>query len=158
MINSGLSFMGEVISYMSDYLVGFSFSLVLIKIVRKKRSFNFNKIFVSVIRFLSEISYTLYISHFPLIMLLYASNFRKCQLEFNLLNLFIFVFWVGALVVVATLLWFCFEKRTDRIKSIIVRRIKFLLLYFRWSNLNDESKIKPSCGKNFLYNLCCDLE
>lgn len=71
-------------------------------------------------KFLSEISYTLYAVHFPVLMLMMAFLFRKSGVSYPSLSLF-FIMVTGSFLL-AVLVWYLFERNTDKIRRFILRR------------------------------------
>jgi peptidoglycan/LPS O-acetylase OafA/YrhL len=124
LIDSKFSILGPNFKDFSDIFVGISFSLLLVFLVKIKlpfsKVFNLNKISF----YLSEISYTLYISHFPIILLIYVTFYKKNQLVVNNTNFIIFIIWLLGLILISYLLWNLFEKHTPKIRKKLENILK----------------------------------
>jgi peptidoglycan/LPS O-acetylase OafA/YrhL len=72
---------------------------------------------------LSDISYTLYVSHFPILFLVAAVGFRGQQMEPGWLAYAWFTGLTLALLGIARLMWFAFERRTDEVRRWVGGRI-----------------------------------
>jgi peptidoglycan/LPS O-acetylase OafA/YrhL len=66
---------------------------------------------------LSRASYTLYLVHFPLVLLWYAVLFRGQQAQPTAGNCLLFLAALAGLVMFAQVFWMLFEKHTDEVKS-----------------------------------------
>ncbi len=73
---------------------------------------------------LSEISYTLYVCHFPILFLIAAVGFRGQQMEPGWVSYAWFTGLTVSLLALAWLLWFAFESRTDVVRGWLGRVIK----------------------------------
>jgi peptidoglycan/LPS O-acetylase OafA/YrhL len=62
-------------------------------------------------------SYTLYLVHFPFVLLVYAAFFKGKQVVPDISSCLVFVGLLLALILVAQLFWMLFEKHTDRVKE-----------------------------------------
>ena len=72
---------------------------------------------------LAQLSYTLYLSHFPLVMLIGAEFYRNERMPANGASLLVFTGWLVLLVCVCWVLWWLFERNTP-----VVRRYVDLLI------------------------------
>ena len=67
----------------------------------------------------SEVSYTLYLTHFPL-MFFYFCTFRlPSRSVLNFSNLFLFLVYFLVLLGYAFIVWFIFERRTNEVRSFV---------------------------------------
>ena len=99
---------------LNDIIVGLAFCIVLIAYHDVDiRNLWLKRISV----YLSDISYTLYICHFPFLMLLFVVALNQGQHQFNLLGNLTFYGVVIASIVLSTLMWFIFERNTYRIRK-----------------------------------------
>lgn len=78
------------------------------------------KLYGRVSKALSEISYTLYLSHFPLLMLLAMTLIGADRLRPGAGAAAAFVAFFAVAMAWATILWWLFERRTDRLYGLIV--------------------------------------
>jgi peptidoglycan/LPS O-acetylase OafA/YrhL len=75
---------------------------------------------------LSSISYSLYLFHFPLVLLIFAELYRHKALEFNFNHLLQFVFWLAAILTLSHLAWWAFERRTAEVRAVLSRKLQGL--------------------------------
>ena len=106
-----------------DILMGLGFSsfcLVTVTWTRPKKTL-LQKIFNNISLGISEISYSLYLSHFPLIAIISVFIFKNGKLIPSMTSLLIYLFWLFVLLVFGILYWFMFEKNTKSIKKILIK-------------------------------------
>jgi peptidoglycan/LPS O-acetylase OafA/YrhL len=97
----------------SDYAVGLGFAFWLWSWRGASlKSLALRKIAVG----LSEISYTLYVSHFPILFLVAAVGFRGQQMEPGWGGYALFAGLTLALLGVAWMMWWAFESRTEKVR------------------------------------------
>ena len=73
--------------------------------------------------FLSDISYTLYLVHFPCVVLLGATLYGKNQLSPGFWAYLQFALWLAVLLCIAVAMWWGFEKRTPWVRDYLQRRV-----------------------------------
>ena len=108
----------------SDLLISLTVSYLIV--VCPKINLEQNKIlklFKNVIIHLSNISYTLYLIHFPICMLIFCYVIKFEKIYLNLSNFFSYLFFLSIIILIAYLFWFMFEKNTNLIRGIIYRKI-----------------------------------
>lgn len=69
--------------------------------------------------FISKISYTLYVVHFPLCLFLTSYFHRNIQ-AFTLTNFFVFLLFFGVVIAYSFVFWFLFERNTEKIKTLFL--------------------------------------
>ena len=107
--------------------VGICFSLFVISLKGKSVSGRWKERIAFIARWLSEISYTLYLFHFPVFVLLYAVSYSDGQLTLTLASASIYIAWFSAAVVAGVFAWWLFERNTP-----LVRKHMRKLLCFAW--------------------------
>jgi peptidoglycan/LPS O-acetylase OafA/YrhL len=65
----------------------------------------------------SEISYTLYLSHFPFVLLIAAGFYGAQKMPIVGILLMQFLCWIALLLCIAGVMWFLFESRTKRFQN-----------------------------------------
>jgi peptidoglycan/LPS O-acetylase OafA/YrhL len=119
LVDSKVHFIDNLWLLSSDLFIAICFALFLITIKETSTVSYFNRIFSVVARWLSDISFTLYLCHFPLILLIYSNIYAHGQLNLELFSLGEYVFWFVILVFISHLLWCLFEKHTLNIRSYL---------------------------------------
>lgn len=76
--------------------------------------------------FISEISYSLYLFHFPVVILIASVFYRKKQAFPNLSGLAQFLGWMTVLFAGAVIFWWAFERRTPELRRWISSKNKKL--------------------------------
>lgn len=105
----------------SDYLVGFTFSLFLISL-RNIESRAWVKKYLAKFSFwLSDISYTLYVIHFPLFLLIYGMFYKDQQVILSPSSLFQYLGWLILVLLLSRVFWMIFEKNTHIVRNFMVR-------------------------------------
>jgi peptidoglycan/LPS O-acetylase OafA/YrhL len=79
--------------------------------------------FASVARGSSEISYTLYLTHFPFLTLVIMTSLAPLKWPPGLLAAGLYVALLSAAIVWASAVWWCFERNTDRVYSMLDRML-----------------------------------
>lgn len=72
---------------------------------------------------LSNISYTLYLVHFPFCMVIFCYVLKFEKIYFNLTNFFSYLFFLLIIIFITYLFWLIFEKNTYLIRSKIYKKI-----------------------------------
>ncbi|OIN58790.1 acyltransferase family protein [Arsenicibacter rosenii] len=99
----------------NDYTLGFVTSLCIFSLINYTMPLNILK---RITLFLSNISYTLYLIHMPLAVLI-TSALIKERLPFTKDNFIIFILISTSIVLFSYVFWLCFEKQTPFIKNLI---------------------------------------
>ncbi|KSA15221.1 acyltransferase family protein [Maribacter dokdonensis] len=124
LIHSKFHFFNSKNDFLEDLFVGLAFSGLLISIINyqlPKISFlNLRKLSFG----LSEISYTLYILHFPLVLLIYGIFYIKDQEVFSVSSLLQFFAWSLFLIIVSALFWYLFERNTNSVRQFMIKIFK----------------------------------
>lgn len=102
----------------SDIVVGFAFSLLLVSIRPLEKTKLVKQRMASFSIWLSDISYTLYVFHFPMLMLLYGLFYMDNQCSLDGSSFLQFMGWLVGLIVISRILWVLFEKRTPVIRRL----------------------------------------
>jgi peptidoglycan/LPS O-acetylase OafA/YrhL len=67
----------------------------------------------------SELSYTLYLTHFPLLTLIVLAGFAPDRLPPNAFAAELYAALLSVALIWAAIVWWCFERNTDRVYSLI---------------------------------------
>lgn len=83
---------------------------------------------------MSDISFSLYLTHFPVILLIAATFYGNHQCQPNTMGIAQFMVWLGACLFIAVLFWWLFERHTGTVRS------KLMALIFRRKITNGDSE------------------
>jgi peptidoglycan/LPS O-acetylase OafA/YrhL len=106
-----------------DILVGFGFSLFLV---------SFAKVQIRLIllrrsaAFIADISYSLYLTHFPVVLLIAVTCYGTNQVKPDAIGISQFIGWLGSVLLIAVFFWWLFERYTDsighKVMALVARR------------------------------------
>ena len=109
-----------------DLAVGLTFSILCLVLtyrpflkMRQSRIVHFS-------RDLSEVSYSLYLSHFPIVVLIASTIYGSQRLLPNVMVLFQFFGWGIVLVISGSTIWWLFESRTMWVRNKITSSFSLL--------------------------------
>lgn len=121
----------------NNFSIGLIFSFLIPFLTKANMK---NQLLKRVSIYLSDISYTLYLAHLPIIYVI-TSMFSAQNLSWSTKNFFIYVTIATAVFLYSRLIWFLFEKNTKQIKYWIqTQQAKFNSLKFK----NQEEKSSNS--------------
>lgn len=127
-VDSKMGFIEKYTFFSSDIFIGSSFSFFLYSI---KNSIYFqikNRYLKKFSMWISDISFTLYVFHFPLVILVFSVMFENNLQSLNSSSFAQFVIISILLVLLSNLFWFLFEKRTSIVRDFsnkLFAKIKF---------------------------------
>jgi len=73
----------------------------------------------------SELSYTLYLVHFPVLAFLFFGFFKGCQIAPSSASALWFMGFLAITVVYSAAIWWLFERNTDRVRKCVERSLLF---------------------------------
>jgi len=104
----------------TDWGIGIAFALWVIGLASSEHHVGWLKQWGAA---LSEMSYTLYVVHFPVLAFVFFASFGTTQFQPGMIG----YGWFGTLLVgsvaFASAVWWCFERNTDRMRKQIERRL-----------------------------------
>ena len=103
--------------FSGDMVVGLGFSILLIALTQFKLNL---MILRKVSAFVADMSYSLYLTHFPIVILIAASCYGKHQLKPDAIGICLFFAWQSLLLLIAVIFWFMFERHTDFMRHEIL--------------------------------------
>lgn len=107
----------------ADFAVGGTFCLLCIGLVNLRRE-AVPSWLAKFAHASSEFSYSLYLLHFPLVMLIATVFYRSGKLPPDANGLLQFIAWLGVLLLLGALFWYVFERRTDAIRRWVTLRVE----------------------------------
>ena len=105
--------------YEMDFLVGGIFALWMLVLPARQ---TFLRFLEPVGKFLAEISYTLYVTHFPLLFFLSAVVMKGKQFDSIGSGAGVYTVFLFAALLLATLFWWAFERRTEAVRRAVDNR------------------------------------
>jgi peptidoglycan/LPS O-acetylase OafA/YrhL len=109
-----------------DFIVGLGFFTVCVVIARwpaPRESF-LGIVAEKFVRTLSDFSYSLYLCHFPIIIVIAIFGYKSAKVLPDLPGLLQFFGWLVVLLSLGMLFWFLFERHTRFIRDLANRRLK----------------------------------
>ena len=100
-----------------DILIGLSFSVLLISLMRSQLPFAPLR---RAAAFMADISYSLYLTHFPIVLLIAATFYGTNQVKPDVIGMSQFVAWLGVVLLMALTFWFLFERHTDSVRHKVM--------------------------------------
>ena len=119
LLDSKTTFIQNTLPISSDLIVGFFFSLFLISIKDRSVSGQWINYIVQVAKWLSEISYTLYLFHFPVVLLIYSFFYSDEQVTLDSYRAMQYILWLIVIVIGSYILWWIFEKNTSKVRQYL---------------------------------------
>ncbi len=101
-----------------DLLIGLGFSVLLTTLMQSRLSF---RIVRHAAAFMADISYSLYLTHFPVVLLIAASFYGIDRVRLDAIGAAQFTVWLGLILSVAIIFWYLFERHTDLVKKVILK-------------------------------------
>ena len=106
-----------------DIFIGVGFSLLLVPLADVHLPL---ALFRKLTAFVADISYSLYLTHFPLVLLLASTYYGKNQIKPDFMGILILIFWLAFMLLMAALFWFSFERHTGliRVKTLALLGVR----------------------------------
>lgn len=109
----------DILKIPKDLVVGLGFSVLCLGLLNLPNPITRGFWLAKLIRGLSEFSYSLYLSHFSLIILIGSLFYNSNQLLPNLAGYSHFILWFGLLIIVGIMFWWLFERRTNELRNFM---------------------------------------
>ncbi len=114
----------QIVPLMSDFLVGLTFAFLCLILTNqafpKQQRWSW---FAKGSQYLSEVSYSLYLSHFPIVVLIAATVYESKKRVPDGLSLAQFFAWILLLLGLAVVVWWLFESHTtfvrDKVSALV---------------------------------------
>jgi peptidoglycan/LPS O-acetylase OafA/YrhL len=111
---------GGLNSWLSaDFLIGIAFTVLAAGLVSLSGPRKWPRPIAACVRALSEFSYSLYVVHFPILVLIGATCYRDHQLAPGPMALLQYAGWLAVLMAVAAAFWWAFERRTNEVRLFV---------------------------------------
>lgn len=112
-----------IMPFVSDFLVGIAFAFLCLILTKQPFPRRRLRWFAQGSLYLSEVSYSLYLSHFPIVVLIAATVYESKKRVPDGMLLAQFFVWILVLLGMAVALWWLFESRTafvrDRVNTLL---------------------------------------
>jgi hypothetical protein len=117
--NAKFSFV-QISDNQSDFLVGLSFACLCLSLTYQG-FFQCNRSIIAKLSlYISEVSYSLYLSHFPVVILIATTMYQSKKVMPNGWVFLQFVGWGLLLLALASIMWWLFESRTAFVRSKVL--------------------------------------
>lgn len=123
LVVSKLHFIDKIPFLSSDILIALCFSLFLISIKGIKTYGRFSQLLLPFAKWLSNISFTMYLLHFPLIMLIYTFVYSEGQVSPSILSVIQYILWLVVIVISSYIMWWAFERHTPKIRNYLSQHL-----------------------------------
>jgi peptidoglycan/LPS O-acetylase OafA/YrhL len=107
----------------SDIAVGLGFAAFCLAIVNLPAPSTNYSLFVRAARRLSDFSYSLYLFHFPFVVLVGALCYGSNQLLPNLNGFIHFFGWLGFLLFISLVFWWLFERKSSVLREFAIAHL-----------------------------------
>lgn len=107
----------------SDLVVGLGFFVFCAALICIPQSQNTKSPLFSCARGLSEISYSLYLVHFPFVVVIGSLLYGSRQIEPSLMGFGQYFGWLAFLLSLGAAFWWAFERNTNAIRKLVSRRL-----------------------------------
>ena len=121
-VAGGLAFLGTLVAGRAghwvggDYAVGGAFAVWMVSLTGSWQRAGWMR---RIATGLSEISYTLYVVHFPLLFLFAAAVLKGRQFQPDAGGLAVFAALAAGVLLAAIGMWWFFERNTDRVRKMV---------------------------------------
>ncbi|WP_213955718.1 acyltransferase [Variovorax sp. dw_954] len=102
-----------------DPTIGVCFCILCVALANLPMPKNMNSMFVRLSHGMSTFSYSLYLSHFPLVALIGALGYGTTRVRPDLAGILQFTGWLALLLVVGGVFWWLFERKTDEVRRFV---------------------------------------
>lgn len=106
-----------------DAMIGLAFCVLCIALANLPAPKNIHSLFGRLSHGMSAFSYSLYLAHFPLVVLIGALGYGGARMQPGLTGLLHFTGWLVLLLAAGAAFWWLFERRTDGVRHFISRRL-----------------------------------
>ena len=103
-----------------DFIFSLSFSLCLLSLINISDGLIVKLKLKKIIITLSDMSYSLYLFHFPVVLLIYSLFFINGKLILNIYGLVVYFFFMLVLLLVGYIAWFMFERYSLKVRLFIL--------------------------------------
>lgn len=110
----------------TEYVIGIAFSILVFCVAHVDAvtaPVGLRRLVLIVGSMLSRISYSLYLCHFPILVLIAATFYPKSLGRLGLQSNLVYVCVVTLLIAIAVVFWLLFERHTDRLRAWVRPRI-----------------------------------
>lgn len=119
LVNSKAAFIQSYIQIPPDFVVGITFSFFLISLRNVENSQWIQKYLSKIAFWLSDISYTLYVTHFPIFILVYSIFYKDRQVELNAFTFLQYLGWIFGAIIISRIIWWIFERNTPYVRTFM---------------------------------------
>jgi peptidoglycan/LPS O-acetylase OafA/YrhL len=121
----------QILLLKSDFLIGVSFAFLCLILTRQSVPKFRLPWFAKGSLYLSELSYSLYLSHFPMVILIASIAYQSQKIQPTISALAQFFSWFLLLIGFGFAMWWLFESRTDIVRERVRAALNPLLIRFK---------------------------
>lgn len=110
-----------------DFVVGLTFGFLCLVLTNQSFPVLSQPWLAKCSLYLSEMSYSLYLSHFPIVILIATTVYSSKRDAPNVLGIAQFIGWVGLMLTIAGGLWWLFESRTALVRAKVTTLVNSML-------------------------------
>lgn len=121
------SILHQIIVIEPDFVVGLTFGFLCLVLTNQAFPVLSQPWLAKCSLYLSEMSYSLYLSHFPIVILIATTVYSTKRGAPNVLGIAQFIGWVGLMLTIAGGLWWLFESRTALVRAEVTRLVNSML-------------------------------
>jgi peptidoglycan/LPS O-acetylase OafA/YrhL len=109
--------------WLVDFGLGCSVALLILTLVNMPVKFN---VYAKIARRISSVSYSLYLGHFPFLAFIVCVFLNNRQYKEGMNSYLLYSLLFITSVLFSWLMWWLFERRTEEVKNIIIRRMHWI--------------------------------
>ncbi len=106
-----------------DAIIGVCFCVLCIGLANLPSPKNLQSGFARFSHGISAFSYSLYLAHFPIVVLIGALVYGNARLQWGAMAMVQFCGWLALLLAVGAVFWWLFERKTDSVRHFVSRTV-----------------------------------
>lgn len=120
LVDSKAKVIQGILPVSNDVVIGISLSIFLISLRDKDVPGRIRFLIYRVSSWLSKISYSLFLFHFPVVLIIFANYYSVEQVVFSFNGIVHYLFWLSFLIAGGWGFWWVFERNTNVVREFVV--------------------------------------